>query len=263
MRNLMIGTMVAVLAGCTPEAKEAASPPVIMQAEDDRFERWQARERAYEAELATAPVYRSAIRDELVENPARFRVSDRGQLDVFRGLEPEFRCPHSPAAIAAAKEDGWQLVKCGRGVAYFFRERDEPARCRPRGPTAPDLYETLVLVFRDAPLDISDKRILDIALSPAMPSQTMSRAEAERRAGKQLPDADRYADCVGPGDCIMLFENGPRRVVKLFFNDGSCPRAAEAAKLVGEDTVALEAPFESHVEATLAIEKAAAYLAAQ
>ncbi|MEO5706472.1 MAG: hypothetical protein ABIT10_09205 [Alteraurantiacibacter sp.] len=103
-------------------------------------------QREQAARFATAPVYRSAIREELIRRPDDYRVSYRPIIDSYRGLEPEFRCPYSAEGIARAQADGWQLTRCDFGDAVFLKRLETPRRCQGT-PAVPDHFATLRLNF--------------------------------------------------------------------------------------------------------------------
>jgi hypothetical protein len=122
----------------------------VAESQDEIYQRILEKERRYEKKLFSAPSYTSKIRSELISNPDSYRGSYRISIDIFRGLEQEFRCIHNPAIIASAQKDGWQLVRCSEREAIFFRAHQNPLPKCEKVPTVPELYETLT-IFPDEP----------------------------------------------------------------------------------------------------------------
>ena len=102
--------------------------------------------RAIAARFANAPIYRSAIRDDLIRRSDDYRVSYRLIIDNYRGLEPVFRCPYPVEAIERAQASGWELTRCDFEGAVFLKRLETPRRCEGT-PTIPDYFATLRMQF--------------------------------------------------------------------------------------------------------------------
>ena len=160
MLVVFLAAWCALLGACSQTNDQGHNDPRLRQTTAEELEA--AREKVereaalYEDALAAAPVYRSEIRDLLIQHPERYRASGRDGLSGLwheAGRSQSFRCIHPPKSIDRAKRDGWQLVQCDRRSAYFLRGPVDPARGygnKRLAPTVEEAFEVLKISYGSA-----------------------------------------------------------------------------------------------------------------
>lgn len=111
--------------------------------------RHQENAKIYLKQLKSAPIYTSEIRSYLINNTnsyGRFRYP----IDNFIDLKHEFHCVHDPIMIQRAELDGWQIVKCTKNEAIFFRKNENRLPQCETPPKVSELYHTLRFQIRNA-----------------------------------------------------------------------------------------------------------------
>ncbi len=167
MLVVFVAAWCALFGACSQANDQGHNNPHLRQTTAEELdaarEKQELEEARYQAALATAQIYRSEIRDLLIQHPERYRASGRDGLSGLwheAGRSQSFRCIHPPKSIDRAKRDGWQLVQCDRRSAYFLRGPVNPARGygnKSIAPTVEEAFEVLKIGYRSpSPLDWKD-----------------------------------------------------------------------------------------------------------
>ena len=222
----------------------------------------------YEEAMASAPSYRSEIRDYLIANADSYQVGYRVTLDTFRGLDAQFRCIHSRQAIARALADDWQLVKCDPTSAAFFRRHGKDRTCRDVRKI-PDEFETLTLWFVSERLATAeDLRLAQThflyAVYPGV-REEITADQLRNVLGSSPPQnlifarsstSETYEDFVLNIDEHMVMSFHQKKTER------SCTQNARGWIISGRQVVTLDSPISDSAQMASALKAATAYLEA-
>lgn len=255
LQNLALLLAFAGLPACSQPGNRGGGEPELREVTAEEAEAARANraheETRYREALAAAPVYRSNIRDFLLEHPSRYRATGRiGIGDLWYGANRSkaFRCIHPEDSIGRAQSDGWELIRCDRHSAYFLRGRLDPTLPADGGRAAPTIdesFEVLRISYAGGPLDSRGAQPVGrpYAIRAALPGVYDRPTEAElRQLGISPGEGDdirvAYYDFNRRKE-ISVYSETDQRVVTVVFDPGESAtvRGARGTKLVGDSVV--------------------------
>lgn len=249
----------AVLGTCAdPDVPNRGDPAIIqkphaqIEAEREMEKREALR---YKEALATAPLYRSKIRDLLLRHPEQFRNSGRiGLRTLWIGADRSqaFRCIHAKEPISRAEQDGWQLVLCDRYSAYFLRGPVVAAteeRNKSIAPRVEEVFDVLRISYSSTPLT-EDEASLERhpAIDAALPNIYDPPTKADLASvGTALDTSDEvmvaYYDFQRRKE-ISVYNQASQTVLTLIFRHDAefVPAGAKGTRLVENAVLWAQSP---------------------
>ena len=257
--------LIMLFAACQPKESQPRGEPLLREitSQEIRQARLAASARAskYQAELALAPVYRSATRNMLIANPFRFRSSGRSGFEEFYytpSLPNDFRCIHPVSVIAQASKDRWDLVRCDQSTAYFLRSGNKQLAERHTkkriAPLIEERFQILRITFAEAALaEVNDRAAVQKRyLYSAMPTATRPTVDKDftqlgiphdNSLVVRVTDLERYIAA-----SILDLPNKMLVSVSQLEDANGCERRSTAFKIIGQVIVSVSDPCKSYSE---------------
>lgn len=269
MRRAIVPLFTAAgLVACSPIEDRRHGDPELRQTTAEELdaarEEEELAESRYQASLATAQIYRSEIRDLLIQHPERYRASGGDGLSRLwhgAGRSQSFRCIHPPKSIDRAQRDGWQLVQCDRRSAYFLRGPVSPVKSydnKSLAPTLEEAFDVLMISYGSAyPLDW--KRSL-----PRRPRSILAALPDIYERPKRTDLAQAGIASVNGNEIrvtyydfkrrkeISVYDEADQTVVTVIFNVGERPAfgGAKGTKVLKNSVIWIQSPHADFAEMT-------------